>query len=63
MLAMWVTVTGHAACTYEKILNNDYILQSRYVSLYNIGLNIALFKLMVIILFYYFYFWQQGKLQ
>ena len=32
MLAMWVTVTGHAACTYEKILNNVYIVQSRSVS-------------------------------
>ena len=41
MLAMWVTVTGHAAFTYEKILNNDYILQSRSVSLYNIGLNFS----------------------
>ena len=33
-----LTVTGHAACTYEKILSNDYILQSRSDSLYNIGL-------------------------
>ena len=41
MLAMWVTVKGHAACTYEKILNNDYILQSWSVFLYNIGLNFS----------------------
>ena len=27
---MWVTGTGHAACTYEKILNNVYILPGAY---------------------------------
>ena len=53
---MWVTVTGHAACTYEKILNNDYILQSRSVSLHNIwGSILVLCKLIVIILLYLFF--------
>ena len=31
-LAMWVTGTGHSACTYEKIWNNVYVFQSRSVS-------------------------------
>ena len=31
-VSTWMTGTGHGACTYEKILNNVYILQSRSVS-------------------------------
>ena len=58
---MWVTVTGHAACTYKKILSNDYILQSMSVSLYNIGLYLALFKLIAIILLYFFYFFGNSE--
>ena len=58
LLCGYITVTGHAACPYEKILSNDYILQSRSVSLYNIGLYFSAVKIKLIAIIL-LYFWQQ----